>query len=88
MDSGLTKFPDRNIQPPNQRINKQQAATTSPENMTIGLLELDGPNRYQVVKTIAHGVPLEILDSLKVPGSLKLGGAGRAAIGNVGEAAS
>ncbi|KAL4563077.1 hypothetical protein LXL04_027113 [Taraxacum kok-saghyz] len=79
VDSGLTEVPGRYIQPPNQRINKQQAAATSPENMTIDLSELDGPNHDQVVKAIAHaaetlgffqvvnhGVPLELLDSLKV----------------------
>ncbi|XP_023742843.1 scopoletin 8-hydroxylase [Lactuca sativa] len=79
VDSGLTEVPGRYIQPPHQRINKQQAATALPENMAIDLSELDGPNHDQVVKAIAHaaetlgffqvvnhGVPLKLLDSLKV----------------------
>ncbi|PWA58959.1 Non-heme dioxygenase N-terminal domain-containing protein [Artemisia annua] len=78
VDSGLTRVPGQYIQPPNHRINKQNA-TMSLENMTIDLSELDGPNHDQVVKSIAHaaetlgffqvvnhGVPLELLESLKM----------------------
>ncbi|KAI3495212.1 hypothetical protein L1887_37444 [Cichorium endivia] len=77
LDTGVTQVPGRFIQPPDQRFDKQQAARSA-ENMTIDLSELDGPNRDQVVKAIAHaaetlgffqvvnhGVPLELLDSLK-----------------------
>ncbi|GJW05308.1 2-oxoglutarate (2OG) and Fe(II)-dependent oxygenase superfamily protein [Tanacetum coccineum] len=77
VDSGLTQVPGQYIQPPNHRINKQNA-TVSLENMTIDLSKLDGPNHDQVVKSIAHaaetlgffqvvnhGVPIELLESLK-----------------------
>nr|GEW69239.1 2-oxoglutarate (2OG) and Fe(II)-dependent oxygenase superfamily protein [Tanacetum cinerariifolium] len=53
VDSGLTQVPGQYIQPPNHRINKQNA-TVSLENMTIDLSKLDGPNHDQVVKSIAH----------------------------------
>ncbi|KAL8192554.1 hypothetical protein R6Q57_027739 [Mikania cordata] len=78
VDLGLTKVPARYIQPPHHRINKQHVAG-SLENMTIDLSELDGPKHDQVGKAIAHaaetlgffqvvnhGVPLELLESLKV----------------------
>ncbi|XP_076959384.1 scopoletin 8-hydroxylase-like [Bidens hawaiensis] len=77
VDSGLTEVPSRYIQPPHNRINKEHAAE-SLENMTIDLSELDGPSHDQVAKVITHaaetlgffqvvnhGVPLELLDSLK-----------------------
>ncbi|XP_076941923.1 scopoletin 8-hydroxylase-like [Bidens hawaiensis] len=77
VDSGLTEVPSRYIQPPHHRINKELAAE-SLANMTIDLSELDGPNHDQVAKAITHaaetlgffqvvnhGVPLELLDSLK-----------------------
>ncbi|KAI3495213.1 hypothetical protein L1887_37445 [Cichorium endivia] len=79
VDSGIREVPGRYIQPPHERINKQEAAAASVENMTIDLSEFDGPNHDQLVKAIAraaetlgffqvvnHGVPLELLDSLKV----------------------
>ncbi|KAM0021726.1 putative non-hem dioxygenase domain, isopenicillin N synthase [Helianthus debilis subsp. tardiflorus] len=78
VDLGLTKVPGRYIQPPHRRINKQEVAG-SLEIVTIDLSELDGPNHEQVVKAIVHasetlgffqvvnhGVPLEVLESLKV----------------------
>ena len=77
VDSGITEVPPRFIQPPNYRFNKQQSSPPS-ETTTIDLSELDGPNHDQVIKAIAHaaetlgffqvvnhGVPLELLDSLK-----------------------
>ncbi|XP_071696474.1 scopoletin 8-hydroxylase-like [Rutidosis leptorrhynchoides] len=78
VDSGVTVVPDRYIQPPHHRINKQHT-TESLENLTIDISELNGPKHDQVVKAIAHaaetlgffqvvnhGVPLELLESLKV----------------------
>ncbi|KAK9056385.1 hypothetical protein SSX86_027475 [Deinandra increscens subsp. villosa] len=78
VDMGLTEVPGRYIQPPHHRINNQQVAG-SLENVSIDLSELDGPNHDQVVRSIVHasetlgffqvvnhGVPLELLESLKV----------------------
>ncbi|KAK9056384.1 hypothetical protein SSX86_027474 [Deinandra increscens subsp. villosa] len=78
VDLGLTEVPCRYIQPPHHRINNQQVAG-SLENVTIDLSELDGPNHDQVVRSIVHasetlgffqvvnhGVPLKLLDSLKL----------------------
>nr|KAJ0197377.1 hypothetical protein LSAT_V11C700351520 [Lactuca sativa] len=77
VDSELTEVPRLYIQPPYLRIDKKQT-TASSENMTIDLSELDGPNHDQIVKDIVHaaenlgffqvtnhGVPLELLESLK-----------------------
>ncbi|KAH7528150.1 scopoletin 8-hydroxylase [Ziziphus jujuba] len=76
VDAGLSKVPHQYIQPPEERIEKQSASSTglSP----IDLSKLDGPDHDKVVEEIIgaagnlgffqvvnHGVPLELLESLK-----------------------
>lgn len=80
VDSGVTKVPERFIQPPSERIervvesSKDHFSTVLP----IDLSKLDGPAHDQVVEAIVraaetlgffqvinHGVPLDLLESLK-----------------------
>ncbi|PSS03172.1 Feruloyl CoA ortho-hydroxylase [Actinidia chinensis var. chinensis] len=76
VDSGLQNVPAQYVQLPNERIDKSNAY---PHNQTpIDLSGLDGPSHGQVVEAMAraaetfgffqvvnHGVPLELLESLK-----------------------
>ncbi|KAL5554313.1 hypothetical protein UlMin_041714 [Ulmus minor] len=76
VDLGVSKVPERYVQPPQERIEKSSA--TSLEVPPIDLSKLGGPFHEQVVgeivhaaqtlgffQVINHGVPLELLESLK-----------------------
>ncbi|TKY49387.1 Feruloyl CoA ortho-hydroxylase 1 [Spatholobus suberectus] len=76
VDSGISEVPQRYIQPPEERINKQDSRPC--DAPPIDLSKLNGPEHDQVVDEIAraaetlgffqvvkHGVPLELLESLK-----------------------
>ncbi|KDP25105.1 hypothetical protein JCGZ_22640 [Jatropha curcas] len=77
VDLGLTKVPQQYVQPQEERIDKRNA--TLNDNSPIDLSKLDGPDHNHVVEEISraaetlgffqvinHGVPLELLESLKV----------------------
>ncbi|KAK9161112.1 hypothetical protein Syun_007453 [Stephania yunnanensis] len=76
VDSGLSKVPDRYVQPSNERINKLEAKQHV--ILPIDLSELRGPRRNEVVKNIVrsaetigffqvvnHGLQIELLEKLK-----------------------
>ncbi|XWS16798.1 hypothetical protein CRYUN_Cryun33cG0011000 [Craigia yunnanensis] len=76
VDSGLSKVPKPYIQPPKERIDKQNA--TRHEHAPIDFSRLNGPDHDEVVKEIVaaaetlgffqlvnHGVPIDLLETLK-----------------------
>ncbi|KAK9137322.1 hypothetical protein Sjap_007916 [Stephania japonica] len=76
VDLGLSKVPDRYVQPSDERINKLEAKQHV--ILPIDLSELEGPRRNQVVKSIVksaetigffqvvnHGLKIELLEKLK-----------------------
>ncbi|KAK8620401.1 hypothetical protein V6N13_066880 [Hibiscus sabdariffa] len=76
VDSGLSKVPGLYVQPPNERIDKENAIKL--ELPPIDLSKLDGPGHHEVAEQIVraaetvgffqvvnHGVPLHLIQSLK-----------------------
>ncbi|KAB2095439.1 hypothetical protein ES319_A01G036700v1 [Gossypium barbadense] len=76
VDSGISKVPRPYIQPPAEQINKKNASKC--EIPPIDLSKLDGPEHDEVANQIVraaetlgffqvvnHGVPIQLLDSLK-----------------------
>ncbi|XP_062114902.1 scopoletin 8-hydroxylase [Humulus lupulus] len=79
VDLGVSRVPERYVQPPKERIEKTNNDTSSPHRVApIDLSKLDGPDREETAEEIIraaesvgffqvvnHGVPLELLESLK-----------------------
>ncbi|KAK9275304.1 hypothetical protein L1049_022566 [Liquidambar formosana] len=79
VDSGISEVPERYVQPPHERIDHKLNSCSNLPLLPIDLSKLDGANRDRVAEQIAaaaetvgffqvvnHGVPLELLESVKV----------------------